>query len=170
MQWQPTVRYPVARFSNDLIVFRSTQMISAELLSESLFQEKTKLLVNSFNQSTIQTFLQNLDFIRMTTYGNQIINGISTNSFVVFQGSYPTLSLFITPVFAYGDCRCDISPKCVSTTPIFSPNRTDIYPSFIVPGINVGCYTNEALRQSTFECFFNQSCINTLKFYFKLHY
>ena len=154
-----------ATVSNDLLVFQSTQMISAEVLSEDLFHQKTNLLVNSFNQTTIQTFLQNLDFIRTSTYGNQIINGLSTNAFILFLGSFPTFNLFITPNVQYENCSCDFSSKCVIETGIAIRNGTTIVDVFPIPGLRIGCYTNEALRQSTLECFYSQSCVNAMKFY-----
>ena len=153
---------------NDLLVFQSTEIITSEVLSEEIFHEKSKLLVNSFNQTTIQTFAQNLQFIRTTTYGNQIINGLGTNSFVFFSGTFPTFALTIYSNGMYGNCWCDITPTCVVTTAIDTIGYgNDTTRFFLIPGILIGCYINEALRQSTFECFYNQSCIDTMKFHLK---
>jgi hypothetical protein len=37
---------------------------------------------------------------------------------------------------------------------------------FPVPGIYTGCYVIESLLQSNLQCFYNQTCINTLQSYF----
>ncbi len=150
--------------SNALIAFNSTQMISIELLSENLFHEKTQQLINAFIQSTTRIFSYDLDSIRTTTQANYIISGLSINFVGIFVGSYPSFDLMINRV-GYSNYGCDILSTTCQAAVIFSYNGMQLIPLFIVPGFQMGCYIDEAIRQSTLECFFNQSCIDTLKFY-----
>ena len=153
---------------NDITAFQSTELISTEVLSETFFHAKTTNLISDFTQSTRQRFAQYLQFIRTMTYGNQLINGMTTNFIIVFVG--PNLNgaylLFSTPNFVYSSCHCDSSSFCSSKAGIYNlVNQTEYNVQLTIPGMLIGCYTNEALQESTLECLFNQTCVDTMKFY-----
>ncbi|CAF4150337.1 unnamed protein product [Rotaria sp. Silwood2] len=66
-------------------------------------------------------------------------------------------------------CRCDHTSDCVYPAGIYNqskaiiPNEVfslDESPVFIVPGFQIGCIPQNALLQSTLECFYNQSCLD----------
>jgi hypothetical protein len=126
-------------------------MISAELLSEDLFHGNTELFVAVFIQSMVRALYQNLEFIRMSSYGNQILNGMDTNFKILFfdaqNGTVYSVGSYTVDI--YSSCLCDFSSKCSANTGIYIFNGTDYNLQFEVPGIMIGCYTNEALRQST---------------------
>ncbi|CAF3312082.1 unnamed protein product [Rotaria sp. Silwood2] len=66
-------------------------------------------------------------------------------------------------------CLCDRTSDCVYPAGIYNQSRAiipnevfslDASPLFIVPGFQVGCVPQNALLQSTLECFYNQSCLD----------
>jgi hypothetical protein len=150
--------------SNAMITFNSTKMISVELLSEDLFDEKTQQFFNAFIQSTTKIFSYGFDSISTNIQTNFVMSGFSTNSFAVFQGSYPSFDIAIFRV-RYAGCLCSSAHKCSSNALIFSENRTHMITIYTIPGFYVGCYIDEAVRKSTLECYFNQSCVDEFKFY-----
>lgn len=148
-----------------LIAFNTTQLVSVELLSENLFHKKTQQLNQPFIQSTVRIFSYNLESIRTTTKGNSIMSGLNTNAVILFTGA--TLDV-ISFSLCYPDCSvcvCSTIVTCISDAAIRSFNGTQYNIVYTVPGFYQGCYLDEALRRSTLECYFNQSCIDTLKFY-----
>ena len=147
--------------SNALLSFTSTPLISSEVLSEDLFHKKTTQFINNFIQSANNTFFHNLEFTRTSGQTNGIMSGFNTNSVSYFQGSYPTFDINVYSLL-YNTCSCDISPKCSTNALIYALNNTETFPIYTVPGMFIGCYLDEAVRQSTLKCFYNQSCIDTL--------
>lgn len=53
--------------------------------------------------------------------------------------------IFYTKPLDYNGCSCGLSSKCVQ------PSQ----------GMMAGCYPLEALLQTTFQCFYNQTCIDS---------
>jgi hypothetical protein len=64
-------------------------------------------------------------------------------------------------------CDCALYVSCRTQIDIFN---FDIYTynatkTFGVPGLYVGCYPVQALFESTLECYYNQSCMDTIALY-----
>lgn len=148
--------------TNSLISFNSTQMISSEVLSENLFHKKTTQFVANFIQSTNNMFSHNLGFIRASTRTNQIMSGLHTNSVSYLIGSNPTFDISVFSM-AYNSCLCIISSGCSQNAFIYSSDSNNSY--VVAPGLSIGCYLDEAVRRSTLECFYNQSCVDRVMFY-----
>ncbi|CAF3939173.1 unnamed protein product [Rotaria sp. Silwood1] len=150
--------------SNALVSFNSTRIISIELLSEDVFHGKTQQFIDVFIQSTKKLFSYHLDSIRTTTEANFIMAGFNTNTVSAFLGSYPSFDLNIFDI-SYDYCDCSASAECVSKAIIYSYNGTLFTRIYTIPGFFIGCYMEEAVRKSSLQCYFNQSCIDTFKFY-----
>ena len=65
----------------------------------------------------------------------------------------------------YYNCSCSKSPTCSTNMGLYKYNQDQMTLYFSIPGIRIGCYMNEALRQSTLECFYDQTCVNMLEEY-----
>jgi hypothetical protein len=60
-------------------------------------------------------------------------------------------------------CVCAFLKRCLVQLSIYDDaNFTSL---FDVPGLYMGCYVIEGFLVSTLECFYNQTCINTLQSY-----
>lgn len=159
------------KMSNQLRIFQSTSMISSTLLSEMVFNQRMSEAIIHFTQAAGQNFIQLLEFVQINTYGNQLYNGMMTNADMAFQqlpnhGQYIVTSI---PSTKYMYCGCNISPECTANAAFFRMNSSTITEEYRVPGILIGCYNNEALRKSTFECFYNISCVKQLKTYLNIN-
>jgi len=58
-------------------------------------------------------------------------------------------------------CSCHDTPTCMEPAYVWTLTQS-FTKMFSVPGIVVGCYTFEAMLQSTFICFYNQTCVDWL--------
>ncbi|CAF1309776.1 unnamed protein product [Adineta ricciae] len=150
--------------SNSLITFNSTEMVSIDLLSENLFHEKVQYFFTEFIQSTTKAFSYDLNFIRLVIQSNLIISGLNTDSVSYFHGTYPALELGVQ-LLPYATCRCFSSTMCSMEASIYFYNGTHILPIFTIPGFHIGCYIDDAIRKSTLECYFNQTCVDLMKFH-----
>ena len=156
--------------SSNLEVFLSNSIINAELLTESLFHDRTNQLVQQFTKSLGEDFIQQLDFLRINSYANQIISGKRTNFYIFLQRSTSGIQYTagVRSFTYHTDCFCNRSPACSVNMGLYDYNETGFILRFSIPGLRIGCYMNEALRQSTLECFYNQTCVNILKEYLTL--
>jgi hypothetical protein len=62
-------------------------------------------------------------------------------------------------------CSCGTRSDCTDPGGVYDKLRNGLQ-IFLMPGWNIGCSVVETLLNSTFECLYNQSCINSLLFYF----
>ncbi|CAF3485249.1 unnamed protein product [Adineta steineri] len=77
------------------------------------------------------------------------------------------LNLIFYPIFYQSSfnttCSCKIHPTtCNELSNITYFNRTTTYNLFTVPGYYIGCYASESIFRSNFECFFDQTCLQTI--------
>ncbi|CAF1229595.1 unnamed protein product [Adineta ricciae] len=143
--------------SESLIQLRSNNYVSTSMTSFSLFQSQIDSFVSQHRLSTTQSFLLSFDLIRNTTQSNTLLSASSTN----YAFHYPnTSSSSILHSKSYSNCTCEINPTCVQSSSVYNSSG-----QFLIPGFYYGCYTIEALLQSTLECFFNEICISKILSY-----
>ncbi|CAF4043734.1 unnamed protein product [Adineta steineri] len=110
--------------------------ISQETVNDSLVQLLTitpNLLLNIFN------------LIRETLGANMIISVWSVNWLIASESIiYSKWAAHTIPI-VYGKCNCGTSWTCTQSS----------------QGMMTGCYPLESLLQSTLQCFYNQSCIDS---------
>ncbi|CAF3070316.1 unnamed protein product [Rotaria sp. Silwood2] len=93
-----------------------------------------------------------------------------SNIFVTYPAIYPQqVDLTQSSLISNETCRCDHTSDCVYPAGIYNqsqaiiPNQVfslDAPPLFMIPGFQIGCVPQNALFQSTLECFYNQSCLD----------
>ena len=149
-----------------LLVFNSTKYVTKNVQQTDLFLSETEQIVNLFKQTTAKIYLQALSMSREMVFGNALVSGLITNyGFINFDDN--SLDLQFLPFFYTPDdstsCSCKLDPStCGQPNSIYSRSATDPILLFTVPGLWIGCYMIESLFKSTFECFFNQSCLDTI--------
>ncbi|UJR29660.1 hypothetical protein I4U23_017208 [Adineta vaga] len=131
---------------------------------EKLFYEKVQHFIMEFIQSTTKMLSYDWNSIRLVFHSNMIVSGLNTDSVTYFQGTYPSLELAVL-LLPYETCRCFSSAMCSMNALIFFYNSTNALPIYTIPGFYIGCYIDDAVRISTLECYFNQSCVDLLKLY-----
>ncbi|CAF1082903.1 unnamed protein product [Didymodactylos carnosus] len=160
------------QFSNQtiqdqLFLFYSRFYLSLDLISNKTFQLQSLSFIEQFQSETRNTFLRLLQLTRDTTHGSHFYSSINTN-YQITVYTNPNGLYTITSTQYYGGspaCVCDINSKCVQLTGITDTFVTSQSLDFVISGFMTGCYIIESLLQSTLECFYNETCFNTLRHY-----
>jgi hypothetical protein len=155
--------------NNALLVFNSTTYVTKNVQQIDLFQSQSEQIINLFKQTTINSYLQVLSMGRQMISGNALYSGLGTsydyttvgnNSFdLVF---YPVTYTSENSSNGSTSCSCKFDPNtCGKSTGIYTLGEYHRV-LFYIPGLWLGCYVTESLFGSTLECYFNQSCLDTI--------
>ena len=154
--------------NSSLTDFGQTALISSVLLSEDAFTEQINSNIYLFLTSLSNSFISSFRVVRDTTYGNGLVsNTLSSVSFRLIIDSSTTsnssVGLITLRFKKYNNqtCSCHDTPTCQEQCYTYDP-YTEV-PIHSIPGLVIGCYTFEALLQSNFICFFNQTCVDELR-------
>ena len=130
---------------NDAILqLRSSHMINSELLSSTSVSQRIKNMIDTFATSIPASFINSFSLIRETTKANKLMTTFgATWLFANSSHLRDTETLHTIPV-QYQTCNCGLSSKCFTT----------------MYGVTVSCYLVEGFLQSTFECLYNQECLD----------
>jgi predicted nucleic acid-binding protein len=144
---------------NSLEQFLNQTFISSQVISEEIFNEQANVLIQEWQIFTANSFLRTLHLIEEIHYGNHLAARSSNSNFDL--NIMPNTFVLNSLVY-YNQCNCMLSPLCHAPMRLY-PSLHDNLNKFDVPGFFVGCFPLKALLQSTLECFYNQTCIDTLK-------
>ena len=138
--------------TTSLSLFLRQQFISAQVLTDELFYERMNLTINRFLLDMSFSLRHTLDYSQAITHGNAIMSTYVSNWRFIPSSVINSSTIRTRPVW-YGNCSCAKSSQCL--LPMSIDNAT-------FPGLSVGCLPSTVLLQSTLECFFNQTCLETL--------
>jgi hypothetical protein len=150
--------------TNALQTFKSTQFITAQALSENIFNEQVNTVIQIFQTSTELNFYQSFDLIQFSTQTNSFLSGLFSN--MILSVDIDTLFVSSAPRFYENNtCNCDTTPLCVDPLTVQDRrlNQTNSSSYFAIPGLFKGCFWVEAVRQSSLECFYQTSCISSIE-------
>ncbi|CAF4659002.1 unnamed protein product, partial [Rotaria sp. Silwood2] len=157
--------------------FSATVFLSPRALSPTIFDTYTGTLVDQFKKTTLENFRTLNGFISSIIDESRFISALRTNFYTIsvpgsdnyatFSSIYPQkVNLTQSPFMPSNTCRCDQTSNCIYPAGIYNQSKA-IIPNeafsndasllFVVPGFQVGCVPQNALLQSTLECFYNQS-------------
>ena len=166
--------------------FAASQMISTQVLSSAAFEIELATHIAQLKLSTIAemnrldqlvSLLSNQNHLVSALRTNFLITGIpETNTFGRYSVIYPNHSLLMTDPLSTstessGSCFCETNSKCSFQAAFYNQSdvivpgialQTSQTPSFIVPGMKVGCTPKDSLFQSTLECLFDDHCLEKL--------
>ncbi|CAF4047064.1 unnamed protein product [Rotaria sordida] len=160
--------------------FNSTTILSPNALSRDVFNKYIGTSIEQFQKNALDSFSSFYHFVSSLVEESRFISALRTN---FYTRSVPGSNISVTCSAIYPQqvnrtqsslissetCRCDHTSDCVYPAGIYNktqaiiPNEVfslDVSPLFIVPGFQVGCVPQNALLQSTLECFYNQSCLD----------
>ena len=149
--------------ADSLHQFYLAQYVSASVTSSELFQSQTEAFISQFRSMTTNRFLLSLFMVRNLTQSNGILSSRLTNYKIYLKDKNSGLTYFKSSRYSNLTCYCILSARCVDKSYIYDGFNERIL--FSIPGIYVGCYAIESLLQSTLECFYDQICIDTLRYY-----
>ncbi|CAF3918964.1 unnamed protein product, partial [Rotaria sp. Silwood1] len=160
--------------------FSATIFVSPRAVSRTVFDTYTDTLVDQFNKTTLENFRTLNDFISSIIDESRLISALRTNfytrsvpgsdHYTTFSCIYPQkVNLTQSSFMSSETCRCDQTSNCIYPAGIYNQSKAIISNEafsnnasllFVVPGFQVGCVPQNALLQSTLECFYNQSCLD----------
>ncbi|CAF0868541.1 unnamed protein product [Adineta steineri] len=123
----------------------TTDLINDQLLSFDILNNTIEVLVNEFQQTISQSFVNSISLIREIISSNMLMTKYLSN-WEFERGEFSSLheATHIFPL-NYTGCSCSSSSKCVSSS----------------HGMLTGCYPLETIFQTTLHCFYNQTCIDS---------
>lgn len=146
--------------SNASLQFYANNYVTVLVMPKSILESELNTSIDDFISFTTANFLTLFQLAREMLYANSIQSSMFTNYYPVYSTTYRTVSTYARE---YEDCSCLHTYTCKSGMSIFTdPSRLE---EWSVPGLYVGCYVLEALRRSRLECFYNQTCLDTLQMY-----
>ncbi|CAF3338151.1 unnamed protein product [Rotaria sp. Silwood2] len=166
--------------SDVLEEFATRYIITNKVLSHSIFNAQVKALVEQLKSITIANVKSINDFLWFNIFQNQIQSGLRTN-YVIQAVPGALTNKFVTVRYKTLNKTCSCSSNNVCTHQVGIYNQTgragvNISTKFgdlttdpplllTIPGIMVGCLPYDSLLRSTFECFYNQSCIDQIQIF-----
>ena len=148
--------------TNSLLNFNNTRFISSTVLNEEIFTSRILSIINNFKTLAIETFIQPFHFISEMSQTNTLMSGLLTNADVrVLEFTAPYYMVSLTSRrYKNQTCDCSVTASCVTPSVLKQKNGNI---SMIIPGLYTGCFLVEAARSSSFECFYNRSCLDQLE-------
>ena len=147
----------VALITDQIEGFYSKTYTSIDMAPKELHTSHAKTAIQQFIADTEKTFKLSLRTINDVTQANAIISALMQNYAFKFIGSIHVT----TAVKRYQNgCFCSVRSDCVNKSGIQSLTSGEIW---YIPEFYFGCLIVESLRQSRFDCFFDQTCLDELK-------
>ena len=138
--------------NNSLTFFLRQQLITAQTLTADQFDNQINATINRFILHMFLSFRHSLNYFQAITHGNAMMSTYASNwKFILDYINSPSIILTM-PVW-YENCSCASSSQCWLPMTIGTIS---------FPGLAVGCLPSSVLLQSTLQCFYNQTCLDSL--------
>lgn len=149
-----------------LDIFLGTRLLVSQISREANFVSQCQVLTTAFYSSVLNAFSRSLDLSNVLKQGDLLASGVGSNYW--YSGYYPGQGNY---VYIYAQestltdvnnvaCSCYLSSNCVRSVRATDPLNTV---SVFVSGWRSGCFIYNALMMFTFECYFNATCLTTLR-------
>jgi hypothetical protein len=149
---------------NALKTFKSTHFITSQALIENVFNQQIETIIERFQSSIELIYYQSFSLIQFSTQTNTLLTGLFSDIQLTIVPE--SLMIFIrNRLYENNTCNCNIQSSCISSLTLQDRrlNQTNTSLFFTIPGLFVGCYLVEAMRQSSLECFYQASCITMIE-------
>ena len=163
------VQQSIASFSSDIF-------IGSQVLSEAFVRSQTKSAIEQFQSTAPIIFTSRLKIILEITSANKLVSALQTNSILHYDINvlYGQYFVSATPVIYQDDagssCDCAIDLYCrlrAGFDDAFGGITQLEYGNMAtLPGISSGCLPVSSILASTFNCFYNQTCVDEVISYF----
>ena len=136
--------------------FLDEVFISSTILSESELNLQMTAIGNRLKINTQTEFTRELQLLRDFSHGNTYMSGYFLNWYLWLNYDLDNVTIPTNVITLENGCSCGTRKDCITNSTI---------ESFQIPGWNIGCSVVETLLSSTFECFYNQTCVDLLNYY-----
>ena len=145
--------------------FLSEVFVSAQPMSELDFLSQMGVIIQQFKNTTSARFAHSVHLLRNISQANAFVSGFFFNWYWSLKNNQTSATIPAYPVIMKNQCSCATRGDCVEPGGIYSgPGGTLLY---AVPGMNVGCSIVETLLRSTFECLYDQICLERIMSYLR---
>ncbi|CAF0768552.1 unnamed protein product [Adineta steineri] len=151
--------------NNAIEQFLDDVFISATVVSQSEFNMHMNVIINQFKTNTPARFSRDLQLLRDSTHGNAFISGYFLNWYWWINHDIDDVTVPTGVVTLKNGCSCGTQKDCITNAGVYDSNSGIQH--FEIPGWNIGCSVIETLLHSTFECFYNQTCLDILNYYIR---
>lgn len=143
--------------------FLSTASTSKDLLFKYDFDEQIDALIEQTKENAPENLNAIFFLIRNINFGNAIVSTYGTNFKYVGEWNVGSINAFQAETEIYdNDCLCTLNMNCTSQAYFIELNSLEQIP---IKGLKIGCTPSESLLSSTLECFYDNSCVNSIKKY-----
>ncbi len=133
--------------------FNQKQFISsAQVLTIEQFHNQINSTIDQFSLEMALTLNNTLDYLQAIIHGSGIMSSYFTNWDIMPTHSDINPTFWVSPV-SFGNCSCAKSSNC---------SQLLIIGNISFSGLYIGCLPLPTLLQSTLECFYDQTCLDTL--------
>ncbi|CAF1533335.1 unnamed protein product [Adineta ricciae] len=140
--------------NSSLTQFYSTRLITNQLISKNIFENRIDEIINLFKKSTRHTFKEIFQIAREIFHGNTLLSiNEKTWKYQIFPVNGKSIVYAIPVTYNNGQCTCGTSLHCVELAML---NNTPI------DGLFFGCYPIEAMLNSSLECLYNETCLDLI--------
>ena len=142
--------------------FRARPFISSEAQTREYLQTQARLNLNFSLETSLAKLQRNLLMIRLSISGNRYISGLNTN--YRLETTAALIGGVIAqpkPVVLPNGCSCFDPSGCPQQTLLFTNQSTTN--GTIVPGMMFNCQPFDGALASSFECFYQSSCLSLLQ-------
>ena len=144
-----------------LAQFYASDYITAAAISESQFNSDVIPYIRSFQANMQTSYQEQRNLIQSTISDNQMITLRRTNFLLTGLRINNTIELNPS-IRGYDNCTCGTNAACHQSVGLCTPKRRHQ-----IQGMLFSCFMSDSLLMSTTECFFNQSCLDTIKLYMR---
>ncbi|CAF1355935.1 unnamed protein product [Adineta ricciae] len=147
-------------WSEVVVAFDATQILSQLAMSEDLMRTQVYVDLNKQIAMVQSAFIRDLRSIRQTFRGNQMVSGLGSNFYMKYSAGDDT-QFQPVPQMApqtYNNCTCLNIAGCPHPA-TFNDRHNHL---ITVPGMISDCLVLDGALASTFECYYNETCISLL--------
>ena len=168
--------------SDSLTSFYSTSFVSSKVLYQDYLRSTTEASMKHFQLTAPFVFQSQLQLISDMMFGNQLVPALPTTFSLYNYGDQTSDQMSVSLQHAQyrttggSNCSCPSTFNCREALGIYFQDMDDSSNSLSVPlllleipGLWAGCTVTHSLLQSTLECFYNQTCLNTILSHLSTH-
>ncbi|CAF4057188.1 unnamed protein product [Rotaria sp. Silwood2] len=145
--------------NNSLHVFNRNRLVSGQVLFKDELIPRSLVILDTFKTNTINKLKRDLSLIQSHTRGMlSISQGITYTRIYEEVNRDMYNELFSVPL-EWDDCSCALNDQCKALMGFYWNNGPPLL-KFTIPNLFVGCFTLQAVYQSSLDCLFNQTCLN----------
>ncbi|CAF3866540.1 unnamed protein product, partial [Rotaria sp. Silwood1] len=130
--------------SQSVTQFLNKHMVNTQLLSPNVLSQRIQMIIDEMKTTMPKLFINTFSLVRQTTKANKFLTTFGSTWLLADSYNPTDGDIIHTIPVEYDECDCGLSSECF----------TKLY------GVIISCYILEGFLQSTFECLYDQECVD----------